>query len=246
MFGKDDLMDNMSRGLDRARGRRDALASEVTTLTAQIAEMEGRLSEEKTRRERNRSLGEIEAIKKQIKHATSEFAPVIRELSEAIERAGAVVPEARELNNFLLSVAAEIDSGVAPLLRALDQRAAAVRVGQAVLDLPCSPNRAPTEPQRNSNDYRALRFPLWLSRIKKIEQKETKPPRSSVSYKCTARLKANLDVLQLHCSKYDVAFVANQIVNKMTWGKRNNILFTPASDLDHEIADTRDVLGWDR
>ena len=47
MFGKDDLVDNLSRDLDRARGKRDALASEVTTLTAQIAEMEGRLSEDK-------------------------------------------------------------------------------------------------------------------------------------------------------------------------------------------------------
>ena len=55
MFGKDDLVDNLSRDLDRARGRRDALASEVTTLTAQIAEIETRLSEEKNRRERDRA-----------------------------------------------------------------------------------------------------------------------------------------------------------------------------------------------
>lgn len=47
MFGKDDLVDNLSRDLDRVRGRRDALASEATTLTAQIAELEARLSEEK-------------------------------------------------------------------------------------------------------------------------------------------------------------------------------------------------------
>ena len=87
MFGKDDLVDNLSRDLGRARGRRDTLASEVTTLTAQIAEMEARLSEEKTRRERGRLLGEIETIKERIKHATSEFGPVIRKLCEAIERA---------------------------------------------------------------------------------------------------------------------------------------------------------------
>ena len=47
MFGKDASVENLSRDLDRARGRRDALASEVKTLTAQIAEMEPRLSEEK-------------------------------------------------------------------------------------------------------------------------------------------------------------------------------------------------------
>ena len=39
MFGKNGLVDNLSRDLDRARGKRDALASDVTTLTAQIAEM---------------------------------------------------------------------------------------------------------------------------------------------------------------------------------------------------------------
>ena len=110
MFGKDDLVDNLSRDLDRARGKRDALASEVTTLTAQIAEMEARLSEEKNRRERDRVLGEIEAIKKQIKQTTSAFAPLISKLCEATERAAAVVPEARELNSFLLSVATEVDS----------------------------------------------------------------------------------------------------------------------------------------
>jgi hypothetical protein len=47
MFGENDLVDNLSRDLDRARGKRDALASDVTTLTAQIAEIEARLSEEK-------------------------------------------------------------------------------------------------------------------------------------------------------------------------------------------------------
>lgn len=74
MFGKDDLVDNLSRDLDRARGRRDALASEATTLTAQIAEIEARLSEEKTRRERDRVLGEIEAIKSRIRQAAGAFA----------------------------------------------------------------------------------------------------------------------------------------------------------------------------
>ena len=60
MFGKKALMDNLSRDLDRARGKRnalafkrDALASDVTTLSAHIAELEARLSEEKDRRERS-------------------------------------------------------------------------------------------------------------------------------------------------------------------------------------------------
>jgi chromosome segregation ATPase len=181
MFGKDDLVDNLSRDLGRARGRRDTLASEVTTLTAQIAEMEARLSEEQTRRDRDRVLGEIDAIKKRIQQATSAFAPVIGKLCEAIEMATAVVPEARELNSFLISVAAEVDSVVDPLLRELDQRAEAVRVGQAALDLPCSANRAPIEPPRNHGD-RLLRLPVWLSRIKEVQKKETtENPRSTAA-----------------------------------------------------------------
>ena len=110
MFGKDDLVDNLSRDLDRARLRRDALASEATTLTAQIAEIEARLSEEKTRRERERVLSEIEAIRTRIKQAAGAFAPVVDGLSRAIESASAVVPEARDLNSFIVSVATEIDT----------------------------------------------------------------------------------------------------------------------------------------
>src|SRR5258708_4100289 len=75
MFGKNDLVENLSRNLDRARGKRDGLASDVTTLTAQIAEIEARLSEEKTRRECDRVLGDIEAIKKRIKQTASAVAP---------------------------------------------------------------------------------------------------------------------------------------------------------------------------
>jgi hypothetical protein len=178
MFGKDDLVDHLSRDLDRARERRDALASEVTTLTAQIAEIEARLSEEKTRRERDRVLGEIEGIKKRIKQATGAFAPVIGKLCEAIEMAAKVVPEARELNSFLLSVATEVDSVV---LREMDQRADAVRAGHATLDLPCSANGAPIEPSKDNSD-RLLRFPVWLSRNKKVEKNETtENPRSTAA-----------------------------------------------------------------
>jgi hypothetical protein len=153
MFGKDDV-DNLSRDLDRARGRRDALATEVTTLTARIAEMEARLSEEKTRRERDRVLGEIEAIKNRLKQAISALAPVIGELGEATKMAAAVVPDARELNSFLLSVATEVDSAVDLMLHEMDQRADAVRVDP----LP------PIEPPKDNRDW-LLRFPVTLSRI---------------------------------------------------------------------------------
>jgi hypothetical protein len=52
MFGKSDLADSLNRDLARARDKRDALASGVATLTAQIAELEARLSAENDRRER--------------------------------------------------------------------------------------------------------------------------------------------------------------------------------------------------
>jgi hypothetical protein len=146
MFGKDDLVGNLSRDLDRARGRRDALASEVTTLTARIAEMEASLSEEKARRERDRALGEIEAIKNRLKQAISAFAPAIGELCEATKMAAAVAPDARELNGFLLSVATEIDSAVDLLSHELDQRADAARGAQI-------------EPPKDNSDW------LQLSRI---------------------------------------------------------------------------------
>ena len=152
MFGKNDLVENLSRNLDRARGKRDALASDVTTLTAQIAEIEARLSDEKNRRECDRVLGDIEAIKKRIKQTASAVAPVIGELCEATEMAAAVLPEARELNSFLLSVATEVDTLIDPLLRELDRRADAVRVGHAALDLPCLANEAPTELPKDNND----------------------------------------------------------------------------------------------
>jgi hypothetical protein len=161
MFGKKDSVDDLSRNLDRARGKRDALASDITTLTAQIAEIETRLSEEENRRQCDRVLGELEAIKKRIKQTACAFAPVIGELCEATEIAAAVVPEARELNSFLISVSIEVDTVIDPLLRELDRRADAVRVGHAALDLPRLANEAPTELPK---DDRLLRFPIWLSR----------------------------------------------------------------------------------
>jgi chromosome segregation ATPase len=148
MFGNNDLVSNLSRDLDRARGKRDALAFDVTTLTTQIAEIEARLSEEKNRRERDRVLGEIEAIRKRIKQTASAFAPVIGELCEAIEMAATVVPESRELDSFLLSVATQVDTVIDPLLRELDRRADEVRVGPAALDLPCLASEAPADMPR--------------------------------------------------------------------------------------------------
>jgi phage shock protein A len=62
MFAKTDLVDDLSHDLDRARARRDAVATDVTTLTAEIAELEARLVAEKDRRDRARIAAEIEEI----------------------------------------------------------------------------------------------------------------------------------------------------------------------------------------
>jgi hypothetical protein len=40
MFGKADLVQILGRDLARARTKRDALTSDITTLTAQIADLE--------------------------------------------------------------------------------------------------------------------------------------------------------------------------------------------------------------
>jgi hypothetical protein len=166
MFGKDDLVGNLSRDLNRTRGRRDALASEVTTLTARIAEMEASLSEEKNRRERDRVLSEIEAIKNRLKQAISAFAPAIGELCEATRMAAAVAPDARELNGFLLSVAAEVDSVVDLLLHGLDQRADAARGAQI-------------EPPKDNSDWLQL-FRIGAPRETDVTKTNDSAPSSAV------------------------------------------------------------------
>ena len=177
MFGKKPLTDNLGRELDRARdkrnalvSKRDALASDVTTLNAQIAELEARLTEEKDRRERERVLGEIEGIKKRLKDAATAFAPSIVRLCDATEAAGAVVPEARELNRFLLSVATEVDIVIDSLLCELQRQTEVVRVGHAALGLPQSLNAAPEPPKNND---RLLLLPAWLRRSKETGKKES-------------------------------------------------------------------------
>src|SRR5215831_2031870 len=55
MFGKGDLVETFSRDIARARNKRDALASGVITLTAEIAVLEASLLTENDRRERERA-----------------------------------------------------------------------------------------------------------------------------------------------------------------------------------------------
>jgi len=185
MFGKKTLMDDLNRNLDRARERRnalvfkrDALASDVTTLSAQITELEARLSEEKDRRERERVGSELERIKKRLRDAATAFAPGIAGLCDATEAATAFVPEARELNSFLLSVATEVDLVIDSLLRELQRQTEALRAGHAALDLPQSVIEAP-EPPKNID--RLLLLPAWLRRNKEAGKKESGEDRLSTA-----------------------------------------------------------------
>lgn len=127
MVGKKDLVDNLSHDLDRARAKRNTLTSDVTTLSAQIAELEARLLEEEDRRERERVVGEIDDIRKQLEEAAATFLPVIVRLCDATAAAAALAPKARELSRLLGALAAEVESEIGSLLCDLRQRVDTVR-----------------------------------------------------------------------------------------------------------------------
>jgi len=177
MFGKNDFVDNLSRDLDRARDKRDALASHVTTLTTQITELEARLSAENDRRERERAVGEIELIKKQLTDHYLVFAPAIAGMCGATESARAIVPETRDLNKSLMAVATEVANAIDALLADLDRRIEALRTGHAALQL--SQSLSGSEELAQDNDC-VLRLPEWLPR-RMLTNKESSEDRSSTA-----------------------------------------------------------------
>lgn len=170
MFGNNDLVDNLSRDLKYARVKRDTLASDVTTLTAQIAELETRLSVEKDRRERERAAGEINEIKKRLEDTALALAPGIAGLCDATERAAAIVPEARELNSSLMAMARDVDTGIPSVLGELLRLAEAVRAGHVAPVLPQPPEETPQPPENHDGP---LRLPAFLPRKKETEQSRT-------------------------------------------------------------------------
>ena len=135
MFGKSDLVDDLSRDLCRARDKRDALASDVTTLSAKISELEARLSAENDRRERERVEGEIEGLKKRLKHFYLMFAKAVVGMRDVSVSARAIVPEAPELSDLLIGFAAEVANTVDNLLGDLDRRLEILRARQAAPQL---------------------------------------------------------------------------------------------------------------
>src|SRR6516165_2988597 len=176
MFGKSDPMNSLSHDLSRARDKRDALASHVTTLTAQIAELEARLSAENDRREYKRVVGEIKGIKERLRDFYLAFAHAIAGMRDASVSARAIVPEASELSNLLVGVATEVANTVDILLPDLDRRVEALPVSQAAPQIPQSLNRSSELPQ---NSDRVLRLPEWLPR-----REPTK--KDGVEDRCTA------------------------------------------------------------
>ena len=163
MFGKSDLVDDLSRDLSRARDKRDALASDVTTLSEQISELEARLSAENDRRERERFEGEIEGLKKRLKHFYLMFAKAVVGMRDVSVSARTIVPEAPELSDLLMGFATEVANTVDNLFSDLDRRMEALRTPQ----LPRPLNGSPGLPQDND---RVLRRPEWLPRRKATKE----------------------------------------------------------------------------
>jgi chromosome segregation ATPase len=147
MFRKTELVDTLNRDLAHARNKRDTLASSVTTVTAQIAELETRLSVETERRGRERAANEIVAIKKRVRDRYSAFAPVIAGIRNATEAAETIVPEARELNELLDVIAAEVAKTIDGLLCELDLQIEAVRAGNVAPELRQSVTGSAESPQ---------------------------------------------------------------------------------------------------
>ena len=164
MFGKTDLLEILSRDLARARSKRDALTSDITTLTSQIADLEAQLSAENDRRERERAVNEIEGIKKHLRDLYLAFAPAIAGIRDASQMAAAIVPEAREFNDLLQVIATEVANATDGLLGDLDGRIEALRAGTATPERLQSLGGSPELPQDNDRILPGL--PEWLAQRK--------------------------------------------------------------------------------
>jgi septal ring factor EnvC (AmiA/AmiB activator) len=135
-FRKNGPVDSLNRDLARARNKRDALASSVTTLTAQIAQLEVRLSAET-----------IVGVKNRVRDRYLALAPAIDRVRDATEAAAAFVPEAHEVSESLDVTANEVAKAINGLLRDLDQRIEVVRAGNAAPELTQSLIRYLAAPQ---------------------------------------------------------------------------------------------------
>ncbi len=164
MFGKTDLLETLSRDLGRARRKRNVLTSEITALTAQIADLEAQLSAENDRRERERAANEIGDIKKHLTDLYLAFALAIAGIREGSEKAAAIIPEAREFTELLQIIAVEVTKATESLLGDLDGRIDALRTGIATPEqLQSSGDSADLQ---QDNDRELLCLPEWLAQRK--------------------------------------------------------------------------------
>jgi hypothetical protein len=136
MFRKTELVDSLNRDLARARNKRDTLASSVTKLSTQIADLEVRLSAER-----------IVEIKNRVRDRYLAFQPVIAGVRDATEAAAVHVPEVREFNETLDVIARDVAIAIDRLLGDLDRRIEAVGAGKAAPELPQSLTRSLASPQ---------------------------------------------------------------------------------------------------
>jgi phage shock protein A len=140
MFRKTELVDSLNRDLARTRNKRDTLASSVTRLSTQIADLEVRLSAER-----------IVGIKNRVKDRYLAFAPAIAGVRDATKAAAAYIPEVSEFNESLDVVASNVANAIDRLLGDLDQRIEAVRAGKAAPELPQSLTRSLEPPQKSDS-----------------------------------------------------------------------------------------------
>jgi septal ring factor EnvC (AmiA/AmiB activator) len=166
MFGKVDLVEMLSRDIARARKKRDAFASNITALTAEIADLEVQISAENDRRERERAASEIDGIKNQLRARHLAFAPAIAQIRDATELAAAIVPEAREFTDLLEVIATEVANATNGLLEDLDRRMHALRVGLTAPEpAPAQSINESSRELQQDND-RVFRLPEWLAQRK--------------------------------------------------------------------------------
>ena len=166
MFGKKELVDSLSRDLAHARNKRDTFAASITKVTAEIAELEARLSAETERRDREHAASEIVGIKKRVRERSLAFSAAIAGIRNATEAAETNVPETREFTELLDVVATEVAKAIDGLLCELDLRIEAVRAGDAA-QLPQSLTRSAETPQISG---RVQRLREWLSHRKPAKE----------------------------------------------------------------------------
>ena len=140
MFRKTELVDSLDRDLARARNKRDTLASSITRLSTQIADLEVRLSAER-----------IVEIKNRVKDRYLAFAPAIAGVRDATGAAAVHVPGVREFNGTLDVIARDVAIAIDRLLGDLDRRIEAVRAGKAAPELPQSLTKSLEPPQKSNS-----------------------------------------------------------------------------------------------